>query len=47
MADLKEVIPPVVRTGNQEIDRAWIKLIEALKEIYRELKRLESAKQDA
>jgi len=44
---MKEVTPPVIRTGNKELDRAWNKLIEALKEIYKELKRLESTKQDA
>lgn len=43
---LKEVTPPAIRTGNKELDRAWSKLIEALKEVYKELKRLETAKQD-
>lgn len=44
---MKEITPPVIRTGNKELDRAWSKLIEALKEVYKELKRLEAAKQDA
>lgn len=44
---MKEITPPVIRSGNKELDRAWSKVIEALKEVYKELKRLEKDKQDA